>query len=101
MQKHLFCYHLYILRIKPEMLTINRREFFDALAAENIMCNVHYIPTYYFPHYQRLGYEKGICPKAEKLYDEMMSLPLYYGMTDQDADDVIAAVKKLVAYYKK
>ena len=93
--------HLYILRIKPEMLTINRREFFDALAAENIMCNVHYIPTYYFPHYQRLGYEKGICPKAEKLYDEMMSLPLYYGMTDQDVDDVIAAVKKLVAYYKK
>ena len=93
--------HLYILRIKPEMLTINRREFFDALAAENIMCNVHYIPTYYFPHYQRLGYEKGICPKAEKLYDEMMSLPLYYGMTDQDVDDVIAAVKKLVEYYRK
>ena len=93
--------HLYILRIKPEMLTINRREFFDALAAENIMCNVHYIPTYYFPHYQRLGYEKGICPKAEKLYDEMMSLPLYYGMTDQDAEDVITAVKKLVEYYRK
>ena len=93
--------HLYILRIKPDMLKINRREFFDALAAENIMCNVHYIPTYYFPHYQRLGYEKGICPKAEKLYDEMMSLPLYYGMTDQDADDVITAVKKVVDYYRK
>ena len=93
--------HLYILRIKPEMLTVNRREFFDALAAENIMCNVHYIPTYYFPHYQRLGYEKGLCPKAEKLYDEMMSLPLYYGMTDQDVEDVIAAVKKIVDYYKK
>ena len=93
--------HLYILRIRPEMLTINRREFFDALAAENIMCNVHYIPTYYFPHYQRLGYEKGLCPKAEKLYDEMMSLPLYYGMTDKDVEDVIKAVKKIVDYYKK
>lgn len=93
--------HLYVLRIKPEMLTINRREFFDAMAAENIMCNVHYIPTYYFPHYQRLGYEKGICPKAEKLYDEMMSLPLYYGMTDKDVEDVIAAVKKIVEYYRR
>lgn len=93
--------HLYILRMKPEMLTINRREFFDALAAENIMCNVHYIPTYYFPHYQRLGYEKGICPNAEKLYDEMMSLPLYYGMSDQDVEDVITAVKKIVDYYRK
>ena len=93
--------HLYILRIRPEMLKINRKEFFDAMAAENIMCNVHYIPTYYFPHYQRLGYEKGLCPNAEKLYDEMMSLPLYYGMTDQDVDDVIEAVKKIVGYYRK
>ena len=93
--------HLYILRIRPEMLTINRREFYDAMAAENIMCNVHYIPTYYFPYYQRLGYEKGLCPNAEKLYSEMMSLPLYYGMTDKDVDDVIAAVKKIVDYYKK
>ena len=93
--------HLYIIQLKLDKLNATRREVFDALAAENVQCNVHYIPTYYFPHYQRLGYEKGICPKAEKLYDEMMSLPLYYGMTDQDADDVITAVKKIVNYYKK
>ena len=47
--------HLYILRLNLDKLTINRREFFDALAAENICCNVHYIPVYYFPYYQRLG----------------------------------------------
>ncbi len=93
--------HLYILRIRPETLRISRREFFEAMAAENIMCNVHYIPTYYFPYYKSLGYEKGLCPKAEKLYEEMMSLPLYYGMTDQDVEDVITAVKKIVEYYKK
>ncbi|MDY5700288.1 MAG: UDP-4-amino-4,6-dideoxy-N-acetyl-beta-L-altrosamine transaminase [Lachnospiraceae bacterium] len=93
--------HLYILRIRPETLRISRKEFFEAMAAENIMCNVHYIPTYYFPYYKSLGYEKGLCPKAEKLYEEMMSLPLYYGMTDQDVEDVITAVKKIVEYYKK
>lgn len=93
--------HLYILRIRPKMLTINRKEFFEAMAAENIMCNVHYIPTYYFPYYERLGYKKGLCPKAEKLYDEIMSLPLYYGMSDADVEDVITAVKKIVEYYKK
>ena len=93
--------HLYILRIRPEKMKINRREMFDALAAENIMCNVHYIPTYYFPYYRSLGYEKGLCPVAEKLYEEMISLPLYYGMTDQDVRDVIGAVEKLVAYFKK
>ena len=93
--------HLYILRIKPETLNINRKEFFDAMAGENIICNVHYIPTYYFPHYERLGYQKGICPNAEKLYDEMISLPLYYGMSDKDVEDVITAVEKIVEYYKK
>lgn len=93
--------HLYILRLNPEKLTINRREFFDALAAENVCCNVHYIPVYYFPYYERLGYEKGLCPKAEKLYDEMITLPLYYGMSDQDCDDVIKAVEKIASYYHK
>ena len=93
--------HLYILRLNPEKLTINRREFFDALAAENVICNVHYIPVYYFPHYEKLGYKKGLCPKAEKLYDEMITLPLYYGMSDKDVEDVIKAVEKIAAYYHK
>lgn len=93
--------HLYILRLNPDKLTINRREFFDALSAENVCCNVHYIPVYYFPHYKRLGYQKGLCPKAEKLYDEIITLPLYYGMSDKDCDDVIKAVEKIAAYYHK
>lgn len=92
--------HLYILRLNLEKLTIDRREFFDALAAEKICCNVHYIPVYYFPYYQKLGYKKGICPNAESLYEEIISLPLYYGMTNQDVEDVILGVKRIVNYYK-
>lgn len=88
--------HLYILRIRPELLTIDRAQFFATLGAENICCNVHYIPTYYFPYYEKLGYKKGLCPKAEKLYDEMITLPLYYAMSDQDVEDVIHAVTKIV-----
>lgn len=93
--------HLYILRLVPEKLKINRRKFFDALGAENVCCNVHYIPTYYFPYYERLGYRRGICPKAEKLYEEIISLPLYYAMTDQDVEDVIHAVTKIAQYYAR
>ncbi|MCI6552576.1 MAG: UDP-4-amino-4,6-dideoxy-N-acetyl-beta-L-altrosamine transaminase [Lachnospiraceae bacterium] len=93
--------HLYILRLVPERLRIDRRQFFDALSAENICCNVHYIPTYYFPYYERLGYERGICPRAEKLYEEIISLPLYYGMTDQDVEDVIRAVTRIAVYFEK
>lgn len=91
--------HLYILRIVPEKLSIDRAKFFEALKAENVCCNVHYIPTYYFPYYEKLGYKKGICPNAEKLYSEIISLPLYYGMTDEDVDSVIEAVKKIAEYY--
>ena len=92
--------HLYILRLNPDRLTIGRKEFFEALAAENICCNVHYIPTYYFPYYEKLGYHRGLCPKAEKLYEEIISLPLYYAMSDQDVQDVIEAVTKIAEYYK-
>lgn len=91
--------HLYILRIVPERLKINRRQFFDALYKENVCCNVHYIPTYYFPYYEKLGYKRGLCPNAEKLYEEIISLPLYYAMTDEDVESVIRAVKKITDYY--
>lgn len=93
--------HLYILRLKTETLTCSRREFFEAMVAEGICCNVHYIPVYYHPYYEKLGYQKGLCPQAEKLYEEIMSLPLYYAMADEDVEDVIHAVKKVVEYYKK
>ncbi len=92
--------HLYILQLNPELLKCNRREFFDALAAENICSQVHYIPVYYHSYYEKLGYSKGICPNAEKLYERILSLPLFYSMTDSDVDDVITAVKKLIEYYR-
>lgn len=92
--------HLYILRLNTKRLRINRKEFFEALGAENVCCNVHYIPTYYFPYYEKLGYRRGICPKAEKLYEEIISLPLYYAMSDQDVQDVIHAVTKIAEYYR-
>ena len=56
---------------------------------------------YYFPYYHSLGYEKGLCPNAEKIYDQIMSIPLYPRLTDEEVQDVITAVKKLVTYYAK
>lgn len=91
--------HLYILRIKPEKFTIDRKRFFEALGAENVCGNVHYIPTYYFPYYEKMGYKRGICPNAEKLYEEIITLPLYYAMTDEDVESVIKAVEKIAYYY--
>ena len=96
------CRHLYILRLNLEKLTCTRREFFDAMSAENIQPQIHYVPVYWFPYYQHLGgYEKGLCPVAEEIYKGIMSIPLYPKMTDQDVDDVITAVRKVVAAYRK
>lgn len=93
------CRHLYILRLALDKLTCGRLEFFNALAAENVQPQVHYVPVYWFPHYQNLGFRKGCCPVAEKIYEGIMSLPLYPAMTDQDVEDVIRAVKKVAEQY--
>lgn len=93
--------HLYILRLRSGMLSCTRREFFDAMGAEGIHSQVHYMPVYWHSYYESLGYEKGLCPQAERYYQEVMSLPLYYSLTDQDVEDVIHIVKKLVEYYSE
>ena len=93
--------HLYILGLNYEYLSCSRKEFFDALAAENVQPQVHYVPVYYFPYYQKLGYKRGLCPVAERVYDRILSIPLYPSLKDSDVSDVIAAVKKIVEYYRK
>ena len=95
------CRHLYIIQLKLDKLNCTRREFFDAMSAENVQCQIHYVPVYWFPYYRHLGYEKGLCPKAEEMYKGIMSIPLYPKMTDQDVDDVIHAVKKVIENYRK
>lgn len=93
--------HLYIIRLNTELLNCDRRQFFDALYAENICPQVHYMPVYYHSYYEKLGYTRGICPNAEKFYEEVMSIPLYYSLTDKEVEDVIRAVKKVTGYYRK
>ena len=95
------CRHLYIIRLDTEKLRCDRKEFFDAMSAENIQCQVHYIPVYWFPYYRHLGYERGLCPNAEKVYSEIMSIPLYPKMTDNDVQDVIHAVKKVTENFQR
>lgn len=93
--------HLYIIQFELSRLRVGRKELYEALKAENICCNVHYIPVYYFPFYQKLGYKIGTCPNAEYLYDRILSIPFFAGMKDEDVKDVISAIKKVVEFYSK
>ena len=95
------CRHLYIIQLNLNALKCTRREFFDAMSAENIQCQIHYVPVYWFPYYKHLGYTKGLCPQAERVYQGILSIPLYPKMTDDDVQDVIKAVRKIVNFYKK
>ncbi len=93
--------HLYIIRLNLDLLNCCRRQFFDALYAENTCPQVHYLPVYWHSYYEKLGYKKGLCPEAEAFYNSVMSIPLYYSLTDEDVQDVIRAVKKIATYYRK
>ncbi|MBG9588624.1 UDP-4-amino-4,6-dideoxy-N-acetyl-beta-L-altrosamine transaminase [Cytobacillus firmus] len=92
-------WHLYVIRLNQEKLTVNRKEIFEALVSENIGVNVHYIPVYYHPYYHEIGYKKGLCPNSEKLYEEIITLPLFPKMSEKDIFDVIKAVKKVISFY--
>lgn len=92
--------HLYIIQIDLNKFKVGRKEIFEALLAENIGVNVHYLPVYLHPYYRNLGYQEKICPIAEKLYKSIITLPLYPQMNDNDLQDVINAVKKVLSFYR-
>jgi perosamine synthetase len=93
-------YHLYVIRLKRKRLTVDRNRVFSALRAEGIGVNVHYLPVYLHSFYrQRFGTGPGLCPHAEKAYEEILSLPIFTQMTDTDISDVIEAVYKVTRRY--
>jgi perosamine synthetase len=93
-------WHLYPIRLKLDELSAGRPEIFRALRGENLGVNVHYIPVHQHPYYrERFGYKGGEYPVAEDAYERLISLPMFHAMTDQDADDVVHAMQKVVASY--
>ncbi|CDB75734.1 UDP-4-amino-4,6-dideoxy-N-acetyl-beta-L-altrosamine transaminase [Clostridium sp. CAG:265] len=94
-------YHIYVLLLNLNKLKCDRKTIFEALQAENIGVNVHYLPVYLHPYYRELGYKKGSCPIAEDIYNKMITIPLFPSMSNKDIEDVIKAVKKVINYYRK
>jgi perosamine synthetase len=90
-------YHLYVVRMNQDETGIERGEFFQALRARGIGVNVHYIPVHLHPFYQkRFGTGPGLCPVAESVYEQILSLPMYPAMTDEDIKIVINTVRSLI-----
>ena len=90
-------YHLYVIQLNG----VDRGEAFKALRAENIGVNVHYIPVHLHPYYKEvLNTKEGTCPVAEAAYAQMLSLPMFAGMSDNDVSDVVTALTKVNAHLK-
>ena len=95
-------WHLFILQLNLEKLRVDRDYIFKALKAENIGVNVHYIPVHYHSYYHnKFGLKKGILPNVEWLFPQILTIPLFPKMSDNDVYDVINAIEKVVKYYKK
>ena len=89
-------HHLYVVRIKYNSLGTTRARLMVDLANKGIMTQVHYIPVTSHPYYKNLGFDSRDYPQALEFYEEALSIPLYYSLTDIEQDKVIGGLKKLV-----
>jgi UDP-4-amino-4,6-dideoxy-N-acetyl-beta-L-altrosamine transaminase len=90
-------WHLYVIRIDRQRASRSHREIFDSLREAGIGVNLHYIPVYRQPYYRELGFGQGHCPNAEAYYAEAISLPMYFGLSDDEQRQVVTAVAEAVA----
>ena len=91
-------YHLFVVRLDAQSTGVTRNQLFRTLREQGIGANVHYIPVHLHPYYRsRFNIGAGLCPVAEHAYEEILSLPIFPGMADEDVETVIDAVRKAVS----
>ena len=95
-------WHLYVVRLRRDVLSIDRNRFIQELAARNIGTSVHFIPIHLHPYYRdRYGFCPASFPVASANYERMLSLPLAPRLTDADVGDVIEAVRDVVRSFRR
>ena len=86
-------FHLYVIRLRLDKIQKNHSQVFEELREQNIGVNLHYIPVHTHPYYKKMGFKRGDFPEAERYYTEAISLPLYQGLTNDQQDQVVAALR--------
>ncbi|MFA6809033.1 MAG: DegT/DnrJ/EryC1/StrS aminotransferase family protein, partial [Eubacteriales bacterium] len=95
-------WHLYIIKLNLDKISVDRAEFIEMLKEENIGTSVHFIPVHMHPYYRdTYGYKEGDFPQAEKTFERIISLPLYPRMDEKDILDVIEAVTRILEKVRK
>ncbi len=87
-------YHLYVVRLQLEKISVTHRQVFEALRAKDIMVNLHYIPVHTQPYYQKMGFKQGDYPQAEQYYREAISIPMHVNLTDEELLFVTSSLRE-------
>lgn len=87
-------YHLFPVKLKDKFVA-KKREIFSQLRKNEVGVQVHYIPVYFHPYYEKLGYKKGLCPISEDFYERELSIPIYPSMSKVDIEFVIVTINKI------
>jgi dTDP-4-amino-4,6-dideoxygalactose transaminase len=82
-------WHLYPVRVRGG----RRRAVYEAMRAAGIGVQVNYLPVYWHPVFEDLGYRRGLCPNAEEYYRQELSLPLFPTLTDSEQDHVVDVLR--------
>jgi len=90
-------YHLYVIRLKLDEMGKTQRQVYDGLRAAGILVNLHYIPVYRQPYYEKMGFSAGYCPQAELFYSDVISIPLYPALTWTQQDIVVQVLREVLA----
>jgi UDP-4-amino-4,6-dideoxy-N-acetyl-beta-L-altrosamine transaminase len=90
-------YHLYVIRLKLNEMKRSHREVYESICAAGVLVNLHYIPVYLQPYYQKMGFRRGYCPEAEAYYAEAISIPLYPGLTEAQQARVVDVITEAVS----
>ncbi|MES2208438.1 MAG: UDP-4-amino-4,6-dideoxy-N-acetyl-beta-L-altrosamine transaminase [Pseudomonadota bacterium] len=88
--------HLYVIRLKLSETEKTHRQVFEGLRAREIGVNLHYVPVYTQPYYQKLGFQAGYCPESEQYYAEAISLPMYFELSDTQQHQVVEALGEAI-----
>ncbi len=89
-------YHLYPIRLLLKKARLSQREMYDEMQRLGINVNLHYIPVYRHPYYERLGFKEGYCPEAEKYHEDVLSIPMYPSLKDIEQTKVIKIIQELI-----
>lgn len=86
-------WHLYMIKLNDKL---DRKVIFNRMRELNIGVHVHYIPVYWHPYYEKLGFKKGLCPVAEKWYEQVLTLPIHPGLSDEEIKFIASSLKKII-----